>query len=326
MFASAGSRGGRSRTQRSPSDPFHWDPVGNTLDLNGGWTAIVPMSSGPTYTVSLGSSVTGTGNYVSNGARLIFGSDFSIAWSPNFVSATIANAAGTASVNLVGGLFTGSAFSAGNSVTTSEIELGGAVWRGSNQAVTLTTSNSGICWSPPSLGSTPDTGLVRASTHVVAFSDGLSVNHNGWMNWAGQQRVLSDFSLSTNTLTNVTGISSVPLMGGRAYGFDAWLSCTCGAAAGGVKFAITCTSTTITSLLVDCATINGSSVTQSIATSTNTAIGGVTTATSTPVARISGLIRPGSSGLFGIQFAQNATNATASVVSSGSWLMVYDMP
>lgn len=331
MFANAGSRGGRSRTQRSVSDPFHWDSAGNTLDINGGWTSIIPLSStGGTYVVSVGSSVTGTGNFASS-ARLIFGSDFSLAWSPAFVGVELANAAGTATTNLQAGGIGCSGLTASTFVDSPEVELGYAGWRGSNQAISLNSSNSGICWTPTSFAATPDTGLIRSSTRVVGFSDGLGVNTNGWMNWAGERRVTTNFTSSSATLTAITGISSVALQAGRNYAFKAWLAVT-GSSLGGVQIGITCSSTTITTLLSDgymhdAGVMRGSSV--GVITSTGTPVCAVSSATvtsSNPAIRVDGMIRVASSGLFGLTLAQSTASATQTIVSSGSYMIVYDMP
>ena len=169
--------------------------------------------------------------------------------------------------------------------------------------------------------------LINVTTTVLGFGGGnFASGPVGWMQWAGERRVTSNVSVSNSTtLATVTGISSVVIQNGRTYSFEAWLPCSCGASAGGVQFGITCSSTVITTLTADCLVVAGSSVTQSVTSSTGTSIGGVTTASSQPVARINGTINA-SSGTFGILFAQNASNGTASVVSSGAYLLVYDMP
>jgi hypothetical protein len=163
------------------------------------------------------------------------------------------------------------------------------------------------------------------ATDVLKFVN-AGLTALGWMQWAGQARVTSDFSVTSSVaLTNVTGLS-VNVNAGRTYSFDVYLSCTC-AAAGGVKAAIagTCTATNIIydGWALDTNAIKGQA--------NSTALGGtvassVTTATTGVVVQIKGTITVNAAGTLTVQIAQNTSSATATVAKRGSYFIVQDMP
>jgi hypothetical protein len=168
------------------------------------------------------------------------------------------------------------------------------------------------------------TQLASIASGVLQVSAGAG-SATGFMQASGQTRVTADVSVTSSVaLANVAGLS-VNVIAGRTYAFEAYLSCTC-AAAGGVKAAIggTCTATSIIydGWALDTNAIKGQA--------NSTALGGavastVTTATAGVVIQIKGSITVNAAGTLTIQFAQNTSSATASVVKRGSYFMVYDM-
>jgi hypothetical protein len=175
-------------------------------------------------------------------------------------------------------------------------------------------------------GQAMDTAIWRAAAKVVEFSDG-AVNANGWMQWAGLARVSSDFSVTSQTAPQtVTGLQ-VALQSGRTYSFMIYLSCTC-AAAGGVKVQLgSGAGLTATNIIYD-GWVNDSNTVkaQTNATSLLVVFGTTTTATTGIVIEIQGTISVNVAGNLLVQFCQQASNGTASIVKRGSYLLVFDMP
>ncbi len=139
-------------------------------------------------------------------------------------------------------------------------------------------------------------------------------------------QVAADFSVTSSaTLINVTGLS-VNAAPARTYSFNAYLNCTC-AAAGGVKAAIggTCTAT---NLIYDgwVRETNGIKGQANSTTLGGAVASSTTTATSGIVIEIKGTITSNATGTLTVQFAQNTSNATASVVKRGSYLVVWEQP
>lgn len=134
----------------------------------------------------------------------------------------------------------------------------------------------------------------------------------------------SDFSkTSDTTLADVTGLTAT-LVAGKRYRFIAELTGTSNAS-GGAKFAIggtaTATSIKVAGIIQDSA----SGITfQSKATALGTAVGGATSV-SDWTAVIKGVITVNAAGTLTVQFAQNASSGTGSVVSSLSTFVVTQM-
>jgi hypothetical protein len=172
-----------------------------------------------------------------------------------------------------------------------------------------------------------DISLSRAANKVWAVGSGAAASVDGWFHYAGQKRVTSDFSkTSDTTLANVTGLT-VDVAAGRTYSFETELSFTC-AAAGGVKAAIAGTATA-TNIIYD-GWIVDSGANGIKGNAQATALGGtVASAATTGTAGhilIRGTITVNAAGTLTVQFAQNTTNGTASVAKRGSYFIVYDMP
>lgn len=132
-------------------------------------------------------------------------------------------------------------------------------------------------------------------------------------------RVSSSFSkTSDTTLANVTGLTR-NVAAGEVYAFRAVLFTT-SAATGGVKCALGGTATA-TSLIAEASVTDGSAV-QTVGTTRVTALsstfGDVTAVTAAKVI-VEGQIVVNAAGTLTIQFAQNASDGTASVVLAGSY-------
>jgi hypothetical protein len=171
---------------------------------------------------------------------------------------------------------------------------------------------------------TPDTALSRVAAGVMGVGTGAGASVAGWVQWAGQKRVTSDFNTgNSTTLTNITGLSAT-LAAGRTYSFVAELYTTSDVAAG-VKFAIGGTATA-TAIVYEAIVHNAAAlVAQTRATALGTEVGAVTAVT---VAKctITGTITVANAGTLTVQMAQNVGNATGSVALRGSSFIVHDMP
>ena len=67
---------------------------------------------------------------------------------------------------------------------------------------------------------------VSGTVPVMGLSDTAASGLTGWLNWAGQARVTSDFTVTSSTvLVNVTGLS-VNVLAGRTYVFETELYVT----------------------------------------------------------------------------------------------------
>jgi len=126
----------------------------------------------------------------------------------------------------------------------------------------------------------------------------------------------SDFSkTSSTTLANVTGLTHTVASGGK-YVFQAMLFTTCGAS-GGVKVAMSGSATA--TAIIGMVEMMGGTYEATQFTALNEAEG--ETAQDVGV-RIDGYITVNAGGTLTVQFAQNASNGTASVVKAGSWFKV----
>ncbi len=128
--------------------------------------------------------------------------------------------------------------------------------------------------------------------------------------------VTSDFSVtSKTTLANVTGLTYTVASGGK-YKFTAMLFTTC-SASGGVKVAMSGSATA--TALIGMVEMMGGAYKATRFTALNEAEG--ETAVDVGV-RIDGYITVNAGGTLTVQFAQNASYGTASVVKAGSWFEV----
>lgn len=129
-------------------------------------------------------------------------------------------------------------------------------------------------------------------------------------------RVSSTFSkTSDTTLANITGLTH-DVIAGDIYAFEAILY-TGSNTSGGVKAAIAGTATA-TAIIYEAVVIEGTAISaHTRATAMATEVGGVT-AVANAYIRITGTITVNAAGTLTVQFAQNASNGTASEVLVGS--------
>jgi hypothetical protein len=156
---------------------------------------------------------------------------------------------------------------------------------------------------------------------------GASNSVGAWLNWDGEARLDADFSATSNTtLANVTGTThslTVNLQAARKYLFHVALLMATGATAGGIKAAFGGTAT-VTNFIADGACVDS---TTEIAVTRISALAQFvanTNAGTTPKCLIDGTFEVNAAGTFTVQFAQNASNAAASTVKRGSFMLVQD--
>ena len=137
-----------------------------------------------------------------------------------------------------------------------------------------------------------------------------------------QSRVSTQFDkTSDTTLANITGLTAT-VVAGKIYRFEATLF-TSSNIAGGVKATIAGTATA-TSIRYEGLTTDSGVTTQTRATALGTAVGAVTAVTAGFI-KIEGLITVNAAGTLTVQFAQNASNGTASSVLVGSTFVLTQM-
>jgi hypothetical protein len=184
-----------------------------------------------------------------------------------------------------------------------------------------------LMWSPN------DASISRTVAKVVRVGDG-GVNANGWMQWAGQARVTSNFSgaSSNTTCAAITGLS-VNVQAGRTYAFYAYLGFDTTSTAAGARAAIggTCTATAIMydGYVLDTNTQKGQANVTSLNTGAATPAiiaASLTTATNA-IIEIQGTITVNAAGTLTVMIAQGTSTASsAPVVKRGSYFWVQDMP
>ncbi len=171
----------------------------------------------------------------------------------------------------------------------------------------------------------PSTFLFSDATKVIRIGDGASIT-DGWVQWAGEKRVSTQFDKSADTgLATITGLS-VALQAGRTYSFRAYLHVSPDAV-GGHKYAVGTPDTlTATSIIYQVNSTNNST-NANIINSRQTALGGSVGVVSGTVdyTEIVGTITVNVAGTLAIQFAQNVASGTSSVLV-GSFMIVQDMP
>lgn len=160
------------------------------------------------------------------------------------------------------------------------------------------------------------------SNYQVNGTQKYAVDYNGYTRKLGDTRVTSQFDkTSDTTLADITGLTA-DLTAGSKYRFEAVLFTTSGSS-GGVKAAISGTATA-TSIIYETTVQQGgtpSTITTSRATALGTAVGQVTSVTAATIT-IKGVIVVNGAGTLTVQFAQNASNGTASSVLVNSIFIV----
>ncbi len=165
-----------------------------------------------------------------------------------------------------------------------------------------------------------DPGGSPASANVTGTAlKAYLKNYNDTLYYgtANVSYVSSNFSKTSDTkLANITGLTFTTASGGK-YRFHANLFLSCGAS-GGAKVAISGTNTaTKIQYLISLRTATA------FVGEVNTALGGDYGTTAAHVlGEIVGYIDVNEGGTLTVQFAQNASNGTASIVLAGSWFEV----
>lgn len=256
-----------------------------------------------------------------------FGSTISLAW----VSTGVANA-GTADlflrVNGAATLQQGAAnttsavaqFTTVQSVTGAS-NTAGALWTYKDSAGTGTADSGGYAWQIAKAAGSSSTTNTWA-TVLALDKQGLAVSDfinsiGGW------KRVSTQFDkTSDTTLANVTGLS-VSVLAGKTYQFAAILFYSSNVG-GGVQAAIAGTATA-TTVIYDGDVVAGNQfLGDARATSLGTAVAQQTVTTSGRI-EIKGIITVNAAGTLTVQFAQNASNGSASSVLVGSYFLVVQL-
>jgi len=204
---------------------------------------------------------------------------------------------------------------------------------GSFKAVTgelQSSSSHGTYWSwfTTPLGTTalaesfranPSGGLSCGTT--TDFGAGVIAAGN-FLTSGGFARVTSQYNTTSSSLGSVTGLSAT-LAAGISYFFRAVLFTTSNSA-GGVQVAIT-GSATASAIIYEALVHDAGAVkAQTRATALNSAVGGVTAVSNAKI-EIEGLITVLTGGTLVVDFAQNASNASASSVLVGSYLQIFQI-
>lgn len=163
-------------------------------------------------------------------------------------------------------------------------------------------------------GGSPANARATGTAVLTLFKASTDTYYYGTANVS---YVTSDFSkTSDTTLANITGLTFTTVSGG-VYRFKAMLFLSCGAS-GGAKVSVSGTTTAtkiqyLTSLRTTTAWVG----------EVNTAMDGDYGTTAAHVlGEVEGYIDVNAGGTLTIQFAQNASNGTASIVLEGSWFEV----
>jgi hypothetical protein len=175
-------------------------------------------------------------------------------------------------------------------------------------------------------GTILDLYTVKAGETVRASRLGLrdwGANLVGYLQWSGQKRTTSDVNKTNSTLATITGLS-VNVEAGRAYYFRAVLFVD-PHVTGGHKYAVggTCTATSIKYYIRSIEDATGLNV----ISSRQVALGGAAgqAGATAVLTEIFGTIVVNAGGTLLLQFAQDATNASASTVLTDSFFEVQQL-
>lgn len=166
-------------------------------------------------------------------------------------------------------------------------------------------------------GAAISTSLKLSATDAIAdFTDFIQSR-------AGDTRVTSDFSVTSNaSLAAITGLTAA-LKAGKTYFFDIMLYMTQGAV-GGIQADINGGNATATNIIGESLLFDSGLIkTQTRLSALSTACFNTTTTSTTDAyARITGTITVNAAGTFIPRFAQSVSNGTASVVKRGSTMLI----
>lgn len=198
-----------------------------------------------------------------------------------------------------------------NRLSPTYVTLGAGAAAAGSAPLVLTTGTS---------LTTPIAGALEYTTPQLFFTNGGAIRQE--IAQVQQARVATSFSATSNVaLANITGLTA-NVAAGRTYKIRAVLFTT-SAATGGVKFAVGGTATA-TSIIYEGLTTNAGLITQSRGAAMATTVGAVTAVTAAHVV-IEGIITVNAAGTITIQFAQNVSDVTSSVVLAGSNLEIQEI-
>ncbi len=187
-------------------------------------------------------------------------------------------------------------------------------------------TNLVINWAPGQTYNGSDTGISRKAPAVLALGNGGQGDTSAFYQWGGEKRVSTQFDKTTNTsLSTVTGLS-IALAAGRTYSFRAYLHVSPDAV-GGHKYAIDTPDTLTATAIIYQVNSTNNSTNANIINSRQTALGGAIGVVSgtADYTEIVGTITVNVAGTLAVQFAQNVSSGTSSILV-GSFMIVHDMP
>jgi hypothetical protein len=185
----------------------------------------------------------------------------------------------------------------------------------------MSYDNTGVYSRPSNSFSNPVLAQTISPTDADSTFDDFETAFNVALTKRGLARVATQFDkTSDDALANVTGLS-INVAAAGVYQFEAVLFTTSNTS-GGVKAAIAGTATA-TAVIYQGMTIDGTAIAaNSRATSLGSAVGAVTNVAAATII-IRGLITVSGAGTLTVQFAQNASNGSASSVLVGSYLQAF---
>jgi hypothetical protein len=185
------------------------------------------------------------------------------------------------------------------------------------------TFRSGITWTSfPSTGNALMTITNGGNVGIGTTSPTAPLDVAGAIRSEADSYVSSDFSKTSSTaLAAITGLTSGTLAAGKAYAFDIWLYTT-SSASGGIKVDLNGGTATVTTLIGDSQEWDGTAIgVRTAFSSLSTALCAIT-AVATATCHITGTIIVNAAGTLKPEFAQNASNGTASKVKTGSVMLI----
>jgi hypothetical protein len=145
---------------------------------------------------------------------------------------------------------------------------------------------------------------------------------NGHERVRANSYVSADFSRTSSTaLTSITGLTST-LTAGKAYQFDINLFTTSSGSSGGIQADLNGGTATVTTLIGDSQLFDGTAITARTLPAALTTVLCSSASMATATCHIWGTIVVNAGGTFIPRFAQNTSNATASIVKTGSYMLI----
>lgn len=328
---------GASGTYTQDNTNFFWDDANNKLGL-GTAAPVSPLhinfspNGSPNYgLLSLASGPfdgSTTGKFVGNGNGTVIAINTASNYTGDMANYqvlgtsvfkhTVSNTS-QASTMTVGGPLTASTNIIINSVDGFAQSL--QFQRGATQEWNLTSGATPYTLQlKNNAGTVQQTWLQTGFVGIGSNTPNTTLDVGGYIEWAGQSRVSSTFSKTSDaTLAAITGLSAT-LVAGKTYYFDIKLYTTSNVA-GGVKVDLNGGTATATAIIGNIDIIDAASVAAQTRIAALNTSSGSTTVTAAYI-NLVGTITVNGAGTFIPQFAQNTSNGTASTVAIGSTMLV----